>query len=338
MDKRLDTIDNIKVIMMLTVVVYHCCAFFTGSWFNCVPLVYKANYISYFAKWLNTFHVQTFTMASGFIYYALKKQKYKNGIAKDTQKRARRLLLPYFSTMLLWVVPFYVVFYGFHVEDLIYKFVLGCAPSQLWFLPMLFWSFIIFYFVFEIHEATNLGLIIVFVISVCGTAVLNLVDFPNILQVVTAVNYLIFYYLGGFLCEKKIKFRGWHSVPFLILSIIGFTVNIQIQESSLLVCKVVGQFLNCFCSISGIMFVYCLIKQLGEKDFTNYKIWKKLKSNSFGIYLFHQQIVYLTILIFNGRVPPPVHVVFSFATTIILSSLLVDILKKWNAAKQIFEL
>lgn len=338
MDKRLDTIDNIKVIMMLTVVVYHCCAFFTGSWFNCVPLVYKANYISYFAKWLNTFHVQTFTMASGFIYYALKKQKYKNGIAKYTQKRARRLLLPYFSTMLLWVVPFYVVFYGFHVEDLIYKFVLGCAPSQLWFLPMLFWSFIIFYFVFEIHEATNLGLIIVFVISVCGTAVLNLVDFPNILQVVTAVNYLIFYYLGGFLCEKKIKFRGWHSVPFLILSIIGFTVNIQIQESSLLVCKVVGQFLNCFCSISGIMFVYCLIKQLGEKDFTNYKIWKKLKSNSFGIYLFHQQIVYLTILIFNGRVPPPVHVVFSFATTIILSSLLVDILKKWNAAKQIFEL
>ena len=338
MDKRLDTIGNIKVIMMLTVVFYHCCAFFTGSWFTCVPLVYEANYISYFAKWLNTFHVQTFAMASGFVFYALKKQKYKNGIAKEIRKRAKRLLFPYFSTMLLWVVPFYVIFYGFHIEDLIYKFILGCAPAQLWFLPMLFWCFLIFYFIFKTREATKLGLIIVFVISVCGTAVLNLANFPNVFQMVSAIKYLIYYYLGCYLCENNIKSNKLYSSFFLILSVAGFGANMLLQDDQLFVFKIASRFLDCFCSISGVMFVYCLIGQFENKNFKNHKIWKELQLNSFGIYLFHQQIVYLTVLIFNGRVPPPVHVALSFAMTIALSSLLVDALRKWHVTKWIFEL
>ena len=77
MDKRLDTIGNIKVIMMLTVVFYHCCAFFTGSWFTCVPLVYEANYISYFAKWLNTFMFRHLRWRLGLSFMRLENRNTK---------------------------------------------------------------------------------------------------------------------------------------------------------------------------------------------------------------------------------------------------------------------
>ena len=69
MQRRLETIDNVKVLMMLAVVLYHSCMFFTGSWFDGATPVYEASYLSIFARWLNTFHVQTFAMASGFLFY-----------------------------------------------------------------------------------------------------------------------------------------------------------------------------------------------------------------------------------------------------------------------------
>ena len=114
MQRRLETIDNVKVLMMLAVVLYHSCMFFTGSWFDGATPVYEASYLSIFARWLNTFHVQTFAMASGFLFYCLRTErgKYTN-FGKDVLKRGKRLLLPYFCVMLTWVIPFYVHYSGF---------------------------------------------------------------------------------------------------------------------------------------------------------------------------------------------------------------------------------
>lgn len=50
MQRRLETIDNAKVLMMLAVVLYHSCMFFTGSWFDGAKPVYEASYLSIFAR------------------------------------------------------------------------------------------------------------------------------------------------------------------------------------------------------------------------------------------------------------------------------------------------
>ena len=75
MEERLRKDDNIKTAMMLAVVLYHFCMFFTGTWFDKVHPVYKADYLVILAKYLNTFHVQTFVMVAGFLFYALRKEK-----------------------------------------------------------------------------------------------------------------------------------------------------------------------------------------------------------------------------------------------------------------------
>ena len=170
MEERLRKNDNIKTVMMLAVVVYHSCMFFTGTWFDKSQPVYKAGYLVIFAKYLNTFHVQTFVMAAGFLFYALRKEKskYRNNLKSDVLKRAKRLLLPYVSTIALWVLPFYIIYSGFDISKIIYKYVLGCAPSQLWFLPMLFWIFTVYYVLFEKYKPNRMGLVINVLISIGG--------------------------------------------------------------------------------------------------------------------------------------------------------------------------
>ena len=170
MEERLKINDNIKTAMMLAVVLYHSCMFFTGSWFDNATPVFSANYLSVFARYLNTFHVQTFAMASGFLFYALKKEyrKYSDYFRADIGKRARRLLLPYAITIIVCVLPFYIVFSGFDAKAIVYKYILGCAPSQLWFLPMLFWLFLLAYVVFRKHKPSEVGLITSILISIGG--------------------------------------------------------------------------------------------------------------------------------------------------------------------------
>ena len=170
MEERLKVNDNIKTAMMLAVVLYHSCMFFTGDWFDKVAPVFSANYLSVFARYMNTFHVQAFAMASGFLFYALKKEygKYSGNFRSDIGKRAKRLLLPYAITIIVWVLPFYIVFSGFDAKAIVYKYVLGCAPSQLWFLPMLFWLFLVAYVVFRKHRPSEVGLIASVLISIGG--------------------------------------------------------------------------------------------------------------------------------------------------------------------------
>lgn len=108
MEERLRINDSIKTAMMLAVVLYHSCMFFTGTWFDNAQPIYKAGYFGLFAKYLNTFHVQIFVMAAGFLFYALRKEKnkYRNNLKSDALKRAKRLLLPYICTIAFWVLPF----------------------------------------------------------------------------------------------------------------------------------------------------------------------------------------------------------------------------------------
>ena len=58
MQRRLETIDNVKVLMMLAVVLYHSCMFFTGSWFDGAKPVYEAGYLSIFASFVHVFYWQ----------------------------------------------------------------------------------------------------------------------------------------------------------------------------------------------------------------------------------------------------------------------------------------
>lgn len=106
----------------------------------------------------------------------------------------------------LWVFSFYIVFSGFEAKAIVYKYVLGCVPLQLWFHPMLFCLFLLVYVVFRKYRPSEVGLIVNVLISI-GRYILSTIRLINVLQLVTAIRYTLYYYFGAFLYENKTKFR-----------------------------------------------------------------------------------------------------------------------------------
>ena len=203
MDRKLNNISFIKTIMMIIIVLYHSMLFFGNNWFLYVKPIYSADYIYNVALWMNSFHVQTFAMASGFLFYYLRieNNKYKNP-KKDIIKRAKRLLIPYLFTSLLWVMPIAVYFFNYSLKDVVINFVLMKNPNQLWFLIMLFLVFVFFeLFGYKIKMSFK-NLIIIYLLCTGIGLILGFIGF-NYFQLSQSIKYILYFYFGGFIYKYK---------------------------------------------------------------------------------------------------------------------------------------
>jgi len=93
-------------------------------------------------------------------------------------------------------------------------------------------------------------------------------------------------------------------------------------------------------SIIEVILVYyvCTYIIKNNKINLNNKIYKLLESNSFGIYLFHQQIIFFCIVLLNGLVTPTIQIILTLLIALILSLLISILLKKNRITKYLFGL
>ena len=121
------------------------------------------------------------------------------------RKKIKRLIIPYVSTMVLWVIPFYCFFWKPEAKILIEKFVLGTSPSQLWFLLMLFWQFVLFQALSSKILAKKKTTIVwgfVFALCIYGGMILGRVGVPNFYQILTAMQYSLFFYFWNVVSQN----------------------------------------------------------------------------------------------------------------------------------------
>lgn len=206
---ELSMMSPLKITMMLLVVLYHSCVMWAGEgWFD-KPAV-QCVQLGMLASWLNTFHVAAFVFASGYLYSYLRRETGHYGtIVSVLTKKAKRLLLPYAAISVLWAAPIYALFFG--SDDLIWKFAFAASPSQLWFLPMLYWCFVIL----ELVRVLFPGLVerplklLLYAVGISLVAPIVSALVGNILQLTSA-----FQYLPVFLC--RLCFQGWRNKAFLV--------------------------------------------------------------------------------------------------------------------------
>lgn len=136
----------------------------------------------------------------------------------------------------------------------------------------------------------------------------------------------MYYYFGAYLYEKEIKPSIGLTVMSLIFSVGGFALSNQLSGSNGLVLKAINIAVSRLTSFAGIVMIYGFANLIGSRK--DIKIWKILKKNSFGIYLFHQQLIYPCILLLNGRVHPVVQVAICFVLVICASSAMTGLLRK----------
>lgn len=308
--------------------------FLGGAWLDNQPVIFKSKVLSILAVWLNTFHIYGFTLVSGYIFQYLKyeKDKYQKFLLFIVNK-AKRLLVPYVFVAIIWVIPISYALFSYTSKDIIFKYLLCTGPSQLWFLWMLF---DIFCFVWIISNWLKNDFIAIFISCiawligyVCGTR------FPNIFCIWTAFNYLSFFILGMKLREKNTCFL--YKVPtilFVFMQLILFVVYQMTSSNSTILYRLVNLIALYSAHILGALMSSFVLWWLAEKvDWKNNKLFMIFSKYSMTIYLFHQQIIYVTIIWLNGKVNPYVHSFVNFLVALVLSSFISALLLKFKATR-----
>jgi surface polysaccharide O-acyltransferase-like enzyme len=274
-----------------------------------------------------------------FFYGKFEKGKYNNPKI-DIKKRTKRLLVPYLVACLTWVIPFYIYFYEWSWIDIIKKFLLMISPAQLWFLPMLFWTFLVFLLVGDKLRFNRKEFIIIFSLSIITNAVLGRLNIA-IFQINSAVKYIPYYYLGGYIYKKfnDKKYEAKDTIIFITILVI-FAVLQYISKFDVKYLKSLIGIFEEILMIFAILHMFIILKYIYNKvsNIEHSKIYELLKENTFGIYLFHQQIIYITIILFNGLVHPLTQVLLSFVISVSISLIMVEILKKNKITKFLFGL
>lgn len=321
--QELENCGFCKAILMFAVVACHSLSFWTGKWFTALTPYEQSQSMGMFAEWLGTFHVQTFTLISGYIFYYVKFELkgYKN-LMGFLSKKVFRLIVPYVFVSFLWVIPLSQLFFKFSASDIFIKFVLGASPSQLWFLLMLFVVFLIAYIMSPLldnHE--NLFIAIVIVLYFLGW----ILPF-NIFQISTAFRFLVFFVVGMMIrkCYVGILEKASLGGAFLVINVITFLLDYYMPEGS---SGIISHFaLYTIYSLSGAIMAFVFLQKIASFLIWNKGIFRYFVKQSYPIYLLHQQIIYICIFCFNALLSPYLIAFVSFVVSVLLSIIISEIL------------
>ncbi len=328
------SISIIKTYMMLAVVLYHSMMFYSGTWFTYIEPKVQPQIIFLLTFFLNSFHVSTFTAASGYLFF----YKKKNNSKEIIKKKIDRLILPYIFTTLFWAIPFEIIFFKSNMKTIILKFLFAISPRQLWFLLMLFWNFVIFAYLFKKIQFNKKNFLILYFISSVFGVIISKFSL-DIFQIGKAIQYIIYFYFGGLLYYyKDIIEKNKKLILLAFILIIGlypcYLLNINTDFWSKILYHLIMPSIKC-CEI---LIIFIIFRKLTTFKINNSKIYKILENNSFGIYLFHQQIIYIIIAILNNKLNVFMQITICLVFSIIISIIMCKILEKNKISKKIFGL
>lgn len=131
------TLENckfVKTILMFSVLLYHCVIHWRGDWFG-TPKI-ESEVLNIFTNWLGSFHIYAFALVSGYIFsYKICETSGYSSYKSLIMNKARRLIVPYIFTVIIWVIPIEFLMSSHRGERSFFRSYFLCEnPSQLWFL------------------------------------------------------------------------------------------------------------------------------------------------------------------------------------------------------------
>lgn len=295
--KRLNYIDIARAFAMILIVLGH-----TVVYSKCLVGLYKLIY---------SFHVALFFIISGFTF----KIRDNESFLCFFKKKFLRIMIPYFIWALLFLIP-YILFgrtFGgklstppkFNLIIMLTNILYGNGNmyalkqnTSLWFLPALFSTEIIYYFIVKFVEKYQRKKFIIIlpllIISFLSENYMNdIIIFPW--GITTVLNIGIFFYIGYLLNEYNVieKFSNNMKSISIILLLLGTVCCYLNYRDVAYVEYEYGNF--ALALISGIcmsLFVLFISKNINDN-----KILQYLGKNTMGILIFHK----ITILLFQNK-------------------------------------
>lgn len=300
--KRLDEVTLMRTILALLIVFMHSFTCYQGSWTQPPGFVEIPAY-KWVARASFAFTLESFVFLSGYLFAFQRITLKRAGGGKSLIiNKLKRLILPSMAFSILY----FCLFSKYQsVSETVYTIINGCG--HMWFLPMLFWCFVLAWFVLNIKIREEWKLFFLAVLNLCV-----LIQLP--LRLSESVIYLVYFYGGYLLYSKKAKTEGIITPRYLIILWSSFVVLFvilrpmqdyleDIVELSFFLKLIFGMASNLcrlvFASV-GLMAFYCTAVYYTKKHQIS-ETTKNIAACCFGIYLFQQFI--LMILYYRTDVP-----------------------------------
>ena len=298
-------IINLRGIAILMVMLGHCIIIYDNSFDllrsdNQMPLFETLKHLISFAQ------MKLFISISGFLlaYKCLGGSKLSLAkVGKFVKSKAYRLLVPYICVLILYNDPikFILNIPGYDTPaSFIPDQMLGVNCAHLWYLPTLFLLMLVGYPLFLWAGRALWKHIMIFIFALAINFYHG--ELPEYFQLSSVGYYFIFFHLGYLVnwsrqnvSQANCAIKWGRLIP-LFIGVIGIGYVIKSLTS-------IG--FDMYLSITVILLFYLLIPSFNNK-FIN-----EISSRSYGLYLFHSPLIYLTA-VFCPNINPWVMLFINF--------------------------
>jgi fucose 4-O-acetylase-like acetyltransferase len=329
---KLEDYSVMKVIGILLVVLGHATRMYTEGG-TIAPRI-GSDFLQYLTQYIYNFHMPVFVFVSGAIYFYVKQEvgSYKKFKPFITNK-AKRLLIPYLVFGIFYVTPvmIFLKLTKYNVFKYILKnIVLSLDCRHLWYVFMLFNVFLIFFIIEKyINKIPKIITIVILLFMYLLSGKLT-----SIFQISATAQYLLFFYLGYLFQQNKnlINKIDKYFLPFILMfacNLLFLIISIYIGKYDIRIMKILKDLLYVGASVFGIYYVYFISLIISKTKIIENNLYKWLKKDGFGIYLFHPMIIYCIFYMFKeNRINPFLMVFIAFSVSLILSDLATKLMRK----------
>ena len=325
--KKEGKLINIRALAILSVVFSHSVIIYSKGW-DLYSSIHKATLIATLKNIIGYYQMPLFFSLSGYLfYYTCQKNK---GFFKFVWDKFKRVIIPFVSITLLWVIPVKMLLDvpGF-VNESYFRLALNSifmfkSTGHLWFLISLFVIFVVYYLlnkVFKIyikdkkHFILDGILLIITAYAAYKNSYFKTVFASVALQRVFI--YFFWFYLGFLINKylalgKKEDSYKCQFVPYLTF-FTGAMVMLRLDNGSAII--------KLLCTTAILFSVYYVMPSK-----TN-KITEYLDRNSMGIYLFHSVFVYISFT-FYPNINPIFMLLINFIGFGFISSIMAELVRK----------
>jgi len=179
-----------------------------------------------------------------------------------------------------------------------------------------------------------LSVIFIYLMQIVGQRIM-----PNVFQIWAACGYLPMFYAGFKLRQYSHGENRFFDVLRKIPSIVYvscssgvYILSLYIKTFDSKIFTLIGIGVNFSVHVLGALMAFFVLTRLGN-FFGDKKIFVYLSKVSMPVYLFHQQIIYLTTVYLNGLVNPYIHSAINFLVSFAVSVIISEILLKFKLTK-----
>ncbi len=319
-------IDNLRAVAILLVVFGHSVILYSDGW-ALYSTMRTSDIFNYAKKYIDIIQMPIFFAVSGYLFNRTCKRREDFSWGGVITERACRLLVPYFAFSLLWMVPIRLAiqYPGYKGKSISYilldAIILGSDNGHLWYLIALFGCTMVYFFLnrrVSISERNSFTQICLIMVSALCAILCGVIPTKyGGIHLQNTARYFVWFLLGGVIQSKKDLL-----MTFSRNKKTGYIICLALVA---IICSYLS--IHAFALASYISAGAVVILALVFFPKKKCKFLSRISSSSFGVYLFHSPLIYITFTYFS-EAPPLIVFVINYFVWGVCSYLLTYMLKK----------